>query len=253
MKSILKIGHKSITLVVGVSLFLSAGLHSPDAAAERPQLQILSADADADQGTIVIQGRFFVAANDNAAVVTLGGTNLIVANISETEIEATLPALLENGSHLLTVSRGNGLLQNDELLVDVGPAEVCPCYSSKFILDAWQFVFDVYSPDPEFEFDESCILAQDFSFMTLWAKTPFIPDPTIFSFYAIESFGVSTSFEGETSCSIHAALLAQPVINPGTLLFSSFPISANNISEGEKNVCVQNLTTAIQQLQLSCN
>lgn len=114
-----KANRKTIAQGVGLTLFLLAISYSSSVLAERPQLQILSATANADNTLLTIKGRYFVAPNDSAATVTFDDTILVISSISETEIQVVLPAQLNDGSFLLTVSRGNGALQNDQLFVTI--------------------------------------------------------------------------------------------------------------------------------------
>jgi hypothetical protein len=75
-------------LLVAVSLAASAG---PAAAQSRPQLTIVQAEADLAAETLLIQGEYFVWANDDPAAVRLAGNPLTVLSIDAGHILAQLP------------------------------------------------------------------------------------------------------------------------------------------------------------------
>ena len=79
-----------LTRVGMIALFLAC--YTPWAHAA-PAPVILGAYPNLDAGTIAIQGTGF----GGSPLVTLGGTNLVVQQSSDTEILATLPASLAEG------------------------------------------------------------------------------------------------------------------------------------------------------------
>lgn len=85
----------------------------------RPQLIVTQAVANLDAQLLVIDGRYFVWANDDPPIVTLAGMPLTILNVSDTQIQAMLPAL-GAGDYLLRVSRGNGAVQNDAFALTLG-------------------------------------------------------------------------------------------------------------------------------------
>jgi hypothetical protein len=104
------------------ALAVATALLAGPAAAQgsRPQLLIVQAEADLDAETLLIQGQYFVWANDGAPVVTLAGTPLAVLSLTEVEILAQLPPDLAPGGYLLEVSRGNSSVQNGTFALTVG-------------------------------------------------------------------------------------------------------------------------------------
>src|SRR5882762_8711101 len=78
----------------------------------RPQLVVLSAEADLNAETLLIEGEKLLSNNDDAVVVTLAGTPLGILDATEFQVLALLPPGLGPGSYLLKVSRGNGARRN---------------------------------------------------------------------------------------------------------------------------------------------
>jgi uncharacterized protein YjbI with pentapeptide repeats len=105
------------SLIISIALASLIAMGNPqtsEAGAEnRSQMRILFAEADLDAGTLLIQGQSFTHANDNSAIVTLGDQSLVITALSDVEISATLLGGTTTGIFLLTVSRGQGPLQND--------------------------------------------------------------------------------------------------------------------------------------------
>ncbi len=85
----------------------------------RPQLIVTQAVANLDAQLLVIDGRYFVWANDDQPIVTLAGMPLTILNVSDTQIQAMLPGV-GAGDYLLRVSRGNGTVQNDTFALTLG-------------------------------------------------------------------------------------------------------------------------------------
>lgn len=77
------------------------------------QLLITSASADLDQSLILIRGQNFLGPKgQDAPQVTLAGSAVAVVNANDAEIVAVLPAGVEPGTYLLTVSRGPSLVKS---------------------------------------------------------------------------------------------------------------------------------------------
>lgn len=106
----------SIVAVLGGLFVVTAAAQS----GSRPQLLIVSAEASVAADMLVINGQYFVWANDDQTLVTLAGAPLALLNITETQIQALLPANTPPGSYLLGVSRGNGAVQNDTFALTLG-------------------------------------------------------------------------------------------------------------------------------------
>lgn len=89
-----------------------------------------------------------------------------------------MPETLDGGSYLLAVSRGNGLLQNDEVLVNVGDDETCPCFSSELILAHWDRIQGEFSSvghpytSEYFTVTAACETDLDFKFIAFEASAP---------------------------------------------------------------------------------
>jgi hypothetical protein len=108
---------RTSVLLVPVLLVLLLGTVT---GGEKPQLVILSAQADQTSGTMLIQGQNFLGKSKDDSVVTLAENPLTIHSVSDTEIWAELPAGVTPGSYLLTVSRGQGSVKNDSFNLTIG-------------------------------------------------------------------------------------------------------------------------------------
>ena len=86
----------------------------------RPQLLIVGAQADFANHVLLIEGRYFVWANDDQPIVTLAGAPLALLNVTDTQVQALLPEGVAPGDYLLKVSRGPGAVQNDTFALTLG-------------------------------------------------------------------------------------------------------------------------------------
>jgi hypothetical protein len=78
-----------------------------------PQLVILSAVPQPGNVTLHVTGRNFC----EMPAVSVGGTPLAVANVTETSFDVLLPIAIQPGTYLLEVSCGKGRIFNDTFLV----------------------------------------------------------------------------------------------------------------------------------------
>lgn len=81
------------------------------------RLVIVSARVDVTAGTLTIDGHDF---DDGQLTVTLNGMPLVVMSVTASEIVSTLPAGLDPGTYLLTVSVGPAVTQFDSFNVTLG-------------------------------------------------------------------------------------------------------------------------------------
>jgi Collagen triple helix repeat (20 copies) len=94
---------------------------------QSPQLVITSAAFDASNGRLVITGQNFLAARGHEGrgrasappVVTIDLQPLTVISATSTEIVASLSATYPEGTHLITVSRGNSETENGAFAVAI--------------------------------------------------------------------------------------------------------------------------------------
>lgn len=102
------------------TLVLAALMAATASAQTRPQLVVLSAEADLQAELLSIHGEYFTWANDGEVVVTLVRSPLTVLSAGGADILAQLPAGLSPGTYLLSVSRGPGIPQNDTAMITIG-------------------------------------------------------------------------------------------------------------------------------------
>lgn len=106
--------------IVSVAALICLADVSSVAQSGRPQLLVTHAVATVDAQLLVIDGQYFVWANDDQPVVTLAGATLTILNVTDTEIQVMLPAGIAPGDYLLKVSRGSGAVQNDAFALTIG-------------------------------------------------------------------------------------------------------------------------------------
>jgi hypothetical protein len=131
--------------LLSVLVVLAAGAFAPPAWAA-PKPIILATQADLAAGTLTIQGENFGAV---APIVKLGGQALVVAQSSPTEIVATLPPGLTEGTYVLGVKRTGAIEVTSLVTVDVDTGSDGP---GREIQDFASAIGGGPNPTPTFQF-----------------------------------------------------------------------------------------------------
>lgn len=115
--------HDCRSILVTIVAVLLGVVATAYGAVPPPQLIVRQAHADLGTATLLIYGDNFGSGTPSLA---LGGIPLVVVTHSETDIAAMLPAALDPGSYLLTVSRGPAVVVDTDTFAltigAVGPA-----------------------------------------------------------------------------------------------------------------------------------
>ena len=101
---------------IGTAILAAVAIALPAGATPPPQLVILEAVPNTQDGVLTIVGINFGA---TAPTVMLSGQTLAVQSFSDFQIVATLPAL-PSGTYLLTVSRGPATVENNSFSLTLG-------------------------------------------------------------------------------------------------------------------------------------
>jgi len=111
---------KNMANFVVLCFMLMIALQVSPSYAAGPQLNVLSVEADLENGLLLINGENFYWIGNEDLTVLLAGDQLDINISSKTAIEAVLPGGITAGTYLLEVSRGTGLVQNAGYEVTIG-------------------------------------------------------------------------------------------------------------------------------------